>query len=112
MKILSNATIVPIQLLGYFEGSQTTRSVSIILEGDETEDLVESICMNVANEIYYNSNKDPFGKEKTRRFTIKVFRKKLRVNTTLHFKAFVEVFNDELRLEIGRRNKTLTARKD
>ena len=94
MQILSNATIVPIQLLGYYEGKQTTRSISVILEKEETNDEVESLCMEVCNGIYYNSNKDPFGELKTRRFTVKVLRKKLRVNTTLHYKAVCEVFND------------------
>ena len=103
MKVLSVAEIVPIKLMGYYNGKQTTRQISIILEGEETYDKIESACMKVCSEIYYNTNTDPFGETKTRRFTVQCKRKKLRVNTSLNFMAFYEVFGDELRTEINRK---------
>jgi len=96
MRIKNQAESVMISLLGYYEGKQTTRTITIELDEGETYDKVESMCMSVVREIYYNTNKDPFGENKVKSFTVKCKRKNLKVRTTLHFKAFVEVFIDEI----------------
>jgi len=100
IKLLNDAKITHIKLMGYFEGRQTTRQISLIVENSWTEDDAKAICKDVLREIYYNTNKNPFGESKTRRFTTQIGKNKFRTDTTLHFKAFVEKFKKLLNAEL------------
>lgn len=100
IKLLNQANVVQIKLMGYFEGKQTTRQVSLIVENTWTEQDVKYICKDILREIYYSTNKNPFGESKTRRFTTQIGKIKIRTDTTLHFKSFVDRFKKMLNTEL------------